>query len=215
MFGSDLLEVLIGIVFIYILVSIICSAVREVVEAWLQTRSAYLEHGIRELLHDVSGTGLAGSLYRHPLIYGLYMAEYDPQPRPHGRLHRVRWLLKKGQGLPSYIPSRNFAVALMDMAARGPSTDAFSSSAGSTQITLDNIRRNVASLRSPAGLTMFSNTTNGPPFEDPLGVRQLFRYLKGDLSSAASDPATTKVLLQIQQREWLLLFDYNYKKAFA
>lgn len=150
MFGSDLLEVLIGIVFIYILVSIICSAVREVVEAWLQTRSAYLEHGIRELLHDVSGTGLAGSLYRHPLIYGLYMAEYDPQPRPHGRLHRVRWLLKKGQGLPSYIPSRNFAVALMDLAARGPSTDAFSSSAGSTQITLGNIRRNVASLRSPA-----------------------------------------------------------------
>jgi hypothetical protein len=36
-----------------------------------------------------------------------------------------------------------------------------------------------------------------------------------DRCSAASDPGTTKVLLQIQQREWLLLFDYNYKKAFA
>ena len=82
MFGSDLLEVVIGIVFIYILVSVICSAVREVVEAWLKTRSAYLEHGIRELLHDQAGTGLAAHLYTHPLIYGLYMAEYDPKPRP-------------------------------------------------------------------------------------------------------------------------------------
>ena len=46
-------------------------------------------------------------------------------------------------------------------------------------------------LRSPAGLTMFSNTTNGPPFDDPLGVRQLFRYLKGDVSTTASDPVCT------------------------
>ncbi|HKP76158.1 MAG TPA: hypothetical protein VJT67_11490 [Longimicrobiaceae bacterium] len=149
MFGSDLLEVVIGIVFVYILVSIICSAVRESVEAWLKTRSAYLEHGIRELLHDTDGTALASSLYRHPLIYSLYMTDYDPKPRPEGWLRRLRWLLKKGQGLPSYIPSKNFAVALMDLAARGPATDAFSSSAGSTQISPDSIRRGVANLGSP------------------------------------------------------------------
>ena len=146
MFGSDLLEVVIGIVFIYILVSIICSAVREGVETWLKTRSAYLEHGIRELLHDSDGTGLATSLYRHPLVYGLYLADYDPQPRPTSSL---RWLLKKGAGLPSYIPAKNFAVAVMDLAARGPSTDAFSSSGTSTPISLDNIRRNVANLGNP------------------------------------------------------------------
>src|SRR5262245_58577111 len=34
------------------------------------------------------------------------------------------------------------------------------------------------------GLTMFSNTTNGQPFPDPVGVKQLFRYLKGDVNTA-------------------------------
>jgi hypothetical protein len=36
-----------------------------------------------------------------------------------------------------------------------------------------------------------------------------------DRCTSAGDPATTKVLLDIQRREWLLLFDYNYRKAFA
>jgi hypothetical protein len=145
MFGSDILEVAIGIIFIYILVSIICSAVREGVETWLKTRSAYLEHGIRELLRDSTGTGLAQSVYRHPLISGLYLADYgdDPPARPRGR---YAWLLAKGRGLPSYIPSKNFAVALMDLAARGPRTDAFTSSGNSTPITLDSLRENVANL---------------------------------------------------------------------
>ena len=145
MFGSDILEVAIGIIFIYILVSIICSAVREGVETWLKTRSAYLEHGIRELLRDSTGTGLAQSVYRHPLISGLYLADYgdDPPVRPRGR---YAWLLAKGRGLPSYIPSKNFAVALMDLAARGPRTDAFTSSSTSTPITLDSLRQNVANL---------------------------------------------------------------------
>ena len=52
MFGSGILEVAIGIIFIYLLVSLLCSAVREGIEAWTKTRAAYLEYGIRELLHD-------------------------------------------------------------------------------------------------------------------------------------------------------------------
>ena len=146
MFGSEILEVAIGIIFVYLLVSIICSAVREGIETWLKTRSAYLEHGIRELLHDSDGSGLATSFYRHPLIHGLYLSDYTPADRPRSRRG---WLLAKGTGLPSYIPSKNFAVALMDLAARGPTTDAFSSSGQSTQISLENIRQNVANLGNP------------------------------------------------------------------
>lgn len=36
-----------------------------------------------------------------------------------------------------------------------------------------------------------------------------------DRCTISADPAATKVLLDIQRREWTLLFDYNYRKAFA
>ena len=36
-----------------------------------------------------------------------------------------------------------------------------------------------------------------------------------DRCNSGPDQATTRILLDIQQREWLLLFDYNFKKAFA
>ena len=45
--------------------------------------------------------------------------------------------------------------------------------------------------RQEVGLTMFSNTTNGGTFPDPVGVKQLFRYLKGDVNTAAGDPPCT------------------------
>ena len=67
MFGS-VLEVAIGVVFVFLLASIICSAVREGIEAFLKTRAAFLERGIRELLHDREATGLAKQVYTHPLV---------------------------------------------------------------------------------------------------------------------------------------------------
>ena len=41
MLGSEILDVAIGLVFVYIVVSVICTAVREGIEAWLKTRAAY------------------------------------------------------------------------------------------------------------------------------------------------------------------------------
>ena len=79
MFGSAILEVAIGIIFIYLLISIICSAIREGIEAWLKTRAAYLEYGIRELLHDTKAEGIAKSFYNHPLIYSLFADDYKPE----------------------------------------------------------------------------------------------------------------------------------------
>src|SRR5688572_25336322 len=122
MFGSAMLEVAIGIIFIFILVSLICSAVREGIEAWLKTRAAYLEHGIREILNDKAGTGLAKSFFEHPLIFSLFSENYKP-----GSNSKRPSILANGHSLPSYIPARNFAVALMDIAVRGPKTDDVSS----------------------------------------------------------------------------------------
>ncbi len=144
MLGSDILEVAIGIVFIYILIAIICTAVREGIEAWFKTRAAFLEYGIRELLHDKGAQGIASALYNHPLIHGLFSDGYTP-----GRAKRPR-LLANGKALPSYIPSKNFALALMDIAARGPVGDNTAGGATAPIISLDSIRSNISNIGNPA-----------------------------------------------------------------
>ena len=114
MWGSAVLEVVIGIAFVYALVSTLCTAVREGIDAWLKTRAAYLEHGIRQLLDDAQGKGLAAALYGHPLIASLYQGQYEAGQKSSAST------FARGRGKPSYIPARNFAAALLDIAARGP-----------------------------------------------------------------------------------------------
>lgn len=110
MFGSSILEVAIGLVLVYLLLSLICSAVQESLEAWLKIRASNLEKGLRELLHDQDGSQLVKDLYHHPLIFGLFQGSYNPDG--------VRSRLTTN--LPTYIPSSSFAAALMDTIVRGP-----------------------------------------------------------------------------------------------
>jgi hypothetical protein len=72
MFGSQILEVAIGLIMVFLLVSLILTAVRETIEAWFRTRARDLERAIAELLDDHTGDGLRKKLYEHPLIYGLF-----------------------------------------------------------------------------------------------------------------------------------------------
>lgn len=145
MFGSRMLEVLIGTVFVFLLVSIICSTIREVLEAQLKTRAAYLDQGIRQLLHDSAGVGLATALYSHPLVDGLFVGSYAPTV-----VTKQQALLARGRELPSYIPSRNFALALMDIAARGPITDVISGDPDGPPLSIDAMRRGVIALDNPS-----------------------------------------------------------------
>ena len=114
MFNSGILDVAIGLVFIYLLLSFICSAINEMIEAKLKMRATDLERGIRELFHDPGGKGLTKRLYEHPLVFGSFKGKYDPKkikkkkPTDFGRY-------PIGSDLPSYIPARNFALALMDI----------------------------------------------------------------------------------------------------
>jgi hypothetical protein len=104
LFGSEMLEVAIGVVFVYLLLSLLCSVLSEEIARLLAMRSGNLEAGIRNLLNDPYGQGLAGRFYGHPLIKGLAKKGWFDQ-----KLGR--------EGRPSYIPSRNFALALMDIVA--------------------------------------------------------------------------------------------------
>ena len=114
MLGSTMLDVTIGIVFVFVLLSTVCSAIREAIEAKLKTRAAYLEQGIRELLHDLEGKGLAHSFFNHPMISALYSGGYSRAAR--GGTAGTK-MLADGGAMPSYIPARSFAIALLDIAA--------------------------------------------------------------------------------------------------
>ena len=110
MFNTTVIDVVIGLVFVYLLLSLMCSAANEMIEGWLKNRAADLERGLRELLKDPQGNGLVKKVYDHPLISGLFEGTYDPQEV--GKLKRALGKLK----LPSYIPARTFALVLLDTA---------------------------------------------------------------------------------------------------
>ena len=73
MFGSKILEVAIGLVLVYLILALICSALSEWIARILALRSRTLEAGVRNLLNDPDDAeGLAKRLYEHPLIRSLY-----------------------------------------------------------------------------------------------------------------------------------------------
>jgi hypothetical protein len=105
MFGSDMLDVAVGMIFTYLLLSLICSAANELIERSAKNRAASLQEGLKELLDDQGGTGLVKQLYNHGMINGLFKGAYDPA--------------KSLGNLPSYIPARNFTLAILGIIAPG------------------------------------------------------------------------------------------------
>lgn len=127
MFGSDILEVAVGLALLFLIVSLICTAAREGLEAIMRTRAMDLERGIRELLDDPDGSSLTKTLFDHPMIYALFGGKYDPDNLTQtvtltGEGERFHMRFLKRRNLPSYIPAGHFAAAIIDIIARGPST---------------------------------------------------------------------------------------------
>jgi hypothetical protein len=91
MFGSEILEVALGLVFVYLLASTVCSAIREGIAKVLKTRAKNLE---KELLDILKSTELVQALYQHQLIR-------EPQD-------------KEAKKRPSKISADKFAAALLD-----------------------------------------------------------------------------------------------------
>jgi hypothetical protein len=116
MFGSEVLEVGIGVTLILLFISLICTAAREALEIGLRTRAADLERGIRELLKDREGTGVARDLYSHPLIQSLFLGDYDPANLVSKNGGVTKYMARAARAnLPSYIPAGNFASAILDI----------------------------------------------------------------------------------------------------
>lgn len=117
MFNSNILDVAIGMIFIYLLLSLMCSAANEIIELMLKKRAIDLERGIRELLCPGTASGtddVVAKLYNHALIKNLFGGTYEDS-RIGSKLRRVM-----RTQLPSYIPARSFALALMDLVGTVP-----------------------------------------------------------------------------------------------
>lgn len=115
MFGLEMLDVAIGLTFVYLLLSLVSSAVREALEAWSKSRAAFLERGMLALLESSGAKTdtahqLVESLYNHPRIYGLFEGQYV-------RVHKKR-SAADARRLPSYIAASTFSDALIDTVAR-------------------------------------------------------------------------------------------------
>ena len=69
MFGSETLEVGTGVIFFFLLVSLMCTAAREAIESLMRTRAMDLERGVRELLADAGGRGITSDMFAHPMLF--------------------------------------------------------------------------------------------------------------------------------------------------
>lgn len=96
---GPILEVSIGLIFVYFILSIICSGLNEATAGVFGRRARWLERGIRSLLQDADGSRCS-EIYQHPLIRVLIRKSYASR----------RGKDKK----PSYIPARTFALAFLD-----------------------------------------------------------------------------------------------------
>ena len=110
MFGSGVLEIAIGMLFIYLLLSTISSALNEWIGGLTASRSRSLEAGVRNLLNDPKGKGLAKEVLNHPLIKSL---ESPGQFSIPGLLGTWWERFKR----PQYLSSDLFVTAILDQIA--------------------------------------------------------------------------------------------------
>lgn len=113
-------DVAAGLVFVYLLMSVLATIGREALEGFLKSRSKHLEKGLIELLCDhppekeekgagrYAGYDMLKRFYDHPLIMSLYRGRYTIPPKRK---------FEQGKKLPSYIPSSHFAYVVLDMLA--------------------------------------------------------------------------------------------------
>lgn len=100
MFNSQILEVAIGLGFLYLVLSLLCTTLTEALSRLTGRRAKDLFTSVGMLLQDKK---LRDLVYSHPLLESL----------------RAKRLTSKESKDPSYIPSKTFATALIDTIVNG------------------------------------------------------------------------------------------------
>ena len=124
MTGLQALDIAIGVIFIYLILSLACTAANEIIAGIFDWRAKNLENGIKNLLTDKDQPGFEDKFYNHPMIKSLCGHKSD------GRK-------------PSYIPPRTFSLVLLDLIA--PSD-------GDESKTFESIRQKIVELPNQSPL---------------------------------------------------------------
>lgn len=138
LFGSTILDVAVGLIFVYLLLAIICTSLNEWIASIFKLRAGNLKLGIQQLLdQQPSGTNpadtkwLIGEFYKHPLVTGM---------------------VKKAGDHPSYIPAGTFASILIDIVSGEKSAPTFQSlQAGINNLPDGDVKRTLTTLLRTGG----------------------------------------------------------------
>jgi hypothetical protein len=101
MFGSTVLELAVGVIFSFLMISLVTSAITEAIASGLKWRANTLLQGVKDLLNDQNFSGLALRIYNHAAV----------NARSNGTAATEAALSVK----PSYIDAKQFAGAFIDI----------------------------------------------------------------------------------------------------
>lgn len=131
-FNSTVLDVIIGLVFVYLLLAILCTAANEWVAAFTRRRGDMLRQGIQQLLggqptrNGGDANEFLQEFYAHPLITSMM----------HDGNH------------PTYISPRNFAAVVTDVTTSltSPAVSFGSLEKGASELPEGNVRKTLLAL---------------------------------------------------------------------
>ena len=108
-------EVAIGLIFVWIVLSLTIIQIQEWINTRLDRRARDMEDAIHEML---ANPNLKAQFYDHPVIRGLTAKKRNEPSRIPAWFYRypiLRGFTKEIRKLPSYIPSQQFSLALFDI----------------------------------------------------------------------------------------------------
>ena len=163
--ASQALDVAIGLVLLFALLSVVCSGLNEAIATVLSWRSEFLERGLRSMLaEDLPGKRPEGlptveEISEHPLIRGAVEKPTTGAPPPE---HPTRWdrfqdklpfklraRLPKRRAFPSYLDPRTFSLVMVDTLTGGEAVPPGDEKA--SRDMLEKVRNRAADVPGPVG----------------------------------------------------------------
>jgi hypothetical protein len=140
MFGSETLEVAIGLVLVFFIMSLLCSTVTEWISRVLALRAKTLKDGIYKLINN--DENLKNNIFNHPLFKGLSSKVNEKGKWWDSIKIGNWWIFKKRDDGPSALPAGTFSLILFDTLIDAEKTpgDGYKEIAASSKVKDDDIK---------------------------------------------------------------------------